>query len=81
MVIDNLQKRHLVRRERDPSDRRYVIIHLTEAGQQLISGLFPQHVSHVVREIGVLSPAEQAQLEQLLKKLGLGEQTANGSHP
>ena len=36
MVIDNLEKRRLVRRKRDTSDRRIFIVHLTGEGQKLI---------------------------------------------
>lgn len=74
MVIDNLEKRGLVERERDPSDRRCVIVHLTDAGRQLISNIFPRHVTHVLREIGALNADEQARLASLLKKLGLGHE-------
>src|SRR5512139_2869528 len=41
MVIDNLEKRALVRRERGKEDRRYFTVHLTGAGKKLISDFFP----------------------------------------
>jgi len=72
MVIDNLAKRNLVRRERDKKDRRMVFVHLTDAGKKLIEELFPEHVAIVEREIGVLSPDEQDQLQALCRKVGLG---------
>ncbi len=72
LVIDNLVKRRLVERERDPADRRCVIIHLTETGHNLIHDIFPRHVKTVVEEIGLLSLEEQAQLAALCRKLGLG---------
>jgi len=73
LVIDNLEKRGLVERERDPSDRRCVLIHLTDAGHQLIHNFFPRHVAAVVQTLGVLSLEEQAQLAALCKKLGLAQ--------
>jgi len=76
LVIDNLQKRGLVERQRDPNDRRCVFIQLTEAGQALISKIFPRHVQHVVREISALTLEEQAQLAALCKKLGLAQDVA-----
>ena len=72
MVIDNLAKRDLVRRERDKQDRRMVFVHLTDAGKKRIEELFPKHVAIVEREIGVLSPDEQDQLQALCRKVGLG---------
>lgn len=72
MVIDNLAKRDLVRRERDKQDRRMVFVHLTDAGKKLIGELFPKHVAIVEREIGVLSPDEQDELQALCRKVGLG---------
>jgi MarR family 2-MHQ and catechol resistance regulon transcriptional repressor len=71
MVIDNLEKRELVRRERNQADRRFFIIHLTDEGKKLISGIFPSHAAEIARELDVLSPTEQQTLGRLCKKLGL----------
>lgn len=70
MVIDNLEKRSLVRRERGVEDRRVVIVHLTDSGRRAISRLFPKHVDRIVAELSVLTPAEQDELGRLCKKLG-----------
>ena len=72
LVIDNLAKRNLVRRERDPNDRRCYLIHLTDEGQALINEIFSRHVEIVKREIGVLTLEEQNQLARLCRKIGLG---------
>src|SRR5438046_9860444 len=44
-VVDNLERRRLVRRERRGDDRRHVTVHLTSAGRRPISRVFPAHVS------------------------------------
>ena len=77
LVIDNLEKRGLVTRERDPEDRRCITIDLTGSGRELIEQLFPRHVAIVVREIGVLTRAEQSQLAALCRKLGLAKLVAD----
>ena len=71
MVIDNLEKRKLVRRVRNQADRRFFIIHLTDQGKKLISSIFPSHAVEITRELDVLTPAEQQILGRLCKKLGL----------
>lgn len=76
LVVDNLVKRGLVERRRDTADRRYVIIHLTAKGRNLVCDIFPRHVEIVVSEIGVLDAAEQAQLAALCRKVGLKEEDA-----
>lgn len=73
LVIDNLEKRGLVRRERGKEDRRYFTVHLTEAGEKLISEFFPAHAARITAEMSVLTPPEQEQLGRLCKKLGLGK--------
>jgi MarR family 2-MHQ and catechol resistance regulon transcriptional repressor len=73
LVIDNLVKRGLVERVRDHVDRRYITVCLSEAGCRLIEDIFPQHVGHVVKTIGVLAPEEQRQLAALCRKLGLAQ--------
>ena len=73
LVIDNLCKRGLVARCRNENDRRYITVSLTETGQKLICDYFPEHVKGILEEISVLTPAEQAEMQRLCKKLGLGK--------
>lgn len=75
MVVDNLEKRDLVRRERSSADRRYITVHLTDAGRRLFEEIFPTHVAAVVREMEVLTPEEQALLGRLCKSVGKGIRT------
>jgi MarR family 2-MHQ and catechol resistance regulon transcriptional repressor len=77
MVVDNLERRRLVRRERGGGDRRVVTAHLTDAGRRVIRSLFPRHVAGILREIAVLTPAEQAELGRLCRKLGKRELHSN----
>ena len=71
MVIDNLEKRKLVKRKRNQEDRRSFIIHLTDEGQNLISNIFPSHAEVIANEMDVLTAEEQQTLGSLCKKLGM----------
>ena len=71
-IISNLTERDLVERRRDPEDRRYVKVHLTEAGESLIADIFPEHVERIVEVFDVLDDEEIETFSQLCKKLGLG---------
>jgi len=73
MVIDNLERRGLVRRERAAEDRRYITINLTEKGTWLIADLFPRHAASITDEMDVLTEEEQSELGRLCRKLGLRE--------
>jgi MarR family transcriptional regulator, 2-MHQ and catechol-resistance regulon repressor len=73
MVVDNLEKRGLVRRERQESDRRLVVVHLTRSGRALIERIFPAHVAAIEKAMSPLGAAEQEDLGRLCKKLGLGQ--------
>jgi MarR family 2-MHQ and catechol resistance regulon transcriptional repressor len=73
MVIDNLEKHGLVRRERQEDDRRMIVIHLSPKGRKLIERVFPQHAKEIVREMSNLTPNEQKDLRRLCRKLGRGE--------
>jgi MarR family 2-MHQ and catechol resistance regulon transcriptional repressor len=72
MVVDNLEKRGLVRRERNSDDRRFMHVHMTEEGRGLFEKIFPRHVMGIVEEMGVLSPEEQEQFGALCRRLGRG---------
>ncbi len=47
-VIDNLERRGLVRRERSREDRRVVMVHITDEGDGLVISVFPGHVEALV---------------------------------
>jgi len=72
VVVDNLEKLGLVRRERDCRDRRIIQVHLTPAGEEKITALFPQHAQAVAHEFAVLTEKEQALLGDLLRRVGKG---------
>jgi MarR family 2-MHQ and catechol resistance regulon transcriptional repressor len=79
MVIDNLEKRSLVRRERAAEDRRYLTVHLTDEGQLLIAQVFRRVQAAIVEEMGILKEAEQEELGRLCRILGLKERGKAGS--
>lgn len=72
MVIDNLERDGLVTRERDPNDRRVMMVNLTERGEALIREIMPGHARGVQELFSVLDTEELAQLSHLTRKLGLG---------
>ncbi len=73
-VIDNLEKRGLVKRERSDVDRRYITLHITVQGAELVRRIFPVHLKGVVESFQCLTKSEQQTLGSLCKKLGLSHQ-------
>jgi MarR family transcriptional regulator, 2-MHQ and catechol-resistance regulon repressor len=71
MVIDNLEKRGLARRQRKEDDRRYYTVQLTPEGRKLIGSIFPRHAAKIVEEMKVLNSVEQESLGHLCRRLGL----------
>ena len=72
-VVDNLEVRGLVRRERRGDDRRQVTVHLSPEGRRLITKVFPNHVRAIVEAFSALTSGEQETLSRLAKKLGLSQ--------
>ena len=70
VVIDNLEKRALIKRETDAEDRRCIMVHLTDAGRKLITEYFPHHAEVIEQLMSRLNPKEHQQLGRLLRKLG-----------
>ncbi len=70
LVIDNLEKRGLARRERSAEDRRFIRVHLTDEGERLIRRVFPVHADAITRQLAVLTQEEQRALGNLCRKLG-----------
>jgi DNA-binding MarR family transcriptional regulator len=68
-LVDNLEKDGLVERIADPSDRRSVQAHLTEAGRHKIAGLFGEGLRRQVPLTEGFSKEELAQLRHLCLRL------------
>jgi len=71
LVVDNLEKAGHVVRERDPADRRFVVVKLTERGARFVGEVYPSIVARVTQELGRLSATEILDLGRLCKKVGL----------
>ena len=69
-VVDNLEKRALVKRHRGKNDRRNFEIHLTKKGEKLITKILPRYVKVIKDELSILSPEESEALQRLCKKIG-----------
>jgi MarR family 2-MHQ and catechol resistance regulon transcriptional repressor len=70
-VVDQLERRGLVQRERRRDDRRMVYASLTPKGRELLDEIFPRHARFVATLFDALEDTEQQELARLLKKLGL----------
>ena len=68
-VIDNLEKRELVKRVREVKDRRYFQVVLTPEGEKLIRRIFPTHVKRVQQVMDLLTTEEQEEFKRLCQKL------------
>ncbi len=69
-VLDNLERRELIRRARSTEDRRCVSVSLTPKGKNLIGRVFPAHAGRIADAMGALGAAEQNELGRLCRKLG-----------
>ncbi|AVP83943.1 MarR family winged helix-turn-helix transcriptional regulator [Aeromonas hydrophila] len=66
--LDKLAERGLVERQAAPSDRRSLLVCLTDAGRELVDRAVERHVANERRLLAPLTLAEQDQLAALLKR-------------
>ncbi|MGI8632585.1 MAG: MarR family winged helix-turn-helix transcriptional regulator, partial [Solirubrobacterales bacterium] len=68
-VLDTLVARGLALRSRHPSDRRAVVVELTEAGRAVVARAFPAHTDRVRQAFDRLEDDEKRQLASICRKL------------
>jgi DNA-binding MarR family transcriptional regulator len=68
-LIDQLEARGLVQRERSREDRRAVQLRLTDAGEATLTSLLPKVVNKLNFALRDFTRAEAAELHRLLTKL------------
>lgn len=71
-LLDGLEREGLVERKAHPSDRRMLVIHLTDKGKTLIESVLPDHFCRTKGLTANLSPTEKKEFIKLLKKLRSG---------
>jgi DNA-binding MarR family transcriptional regulator len=79
--LDKLERSGLVHRERDPADRRGVLLGLTDTGRERLNSAIEYAAEEERDLLGALSPAERDQLNKLLAKLLAGLQSELGPAP
>jgi DNA-binding MarR family transcriptional regulator len=67
--LDRLEQAGLIVRLPDPTDRRGTLVELTPARLQLVDVVVAAHLANERRLLEALSPVEQAQLADLLRRL------------
>ncbi|MDG6907995.1 MAG: MarR family transcriptional regulator [Nitrososphaerota archaeon] len=61
-IVDNLEKRGLVNRKKDPTDRRLVKVELSSSGSSLFKRIYRSHRSQVAKLMEVLDESELSNL-------------------
>lgn len=68
-VVDSLERDDLVRRERDPADRRRYALRITEAGLAALTTLHEGLAEADAKLTSALTPVEQRRLRELLRPI------------
>jgi MarR family transcriptional regulator, 2-MHQ and catechol-resistance regulon repressor len=74
-AVDRLERKGMVERRDNPSDRRARIVHLTAAGSKVIECAFSDHEAAMDHAASGLTAAERKLAVDLLRKLGLTAQS------
>jgi len=67
--VDKLAAKGLVTRETDPSNRRSVLVTLTDRGRRLVDEVLVAHVAREAELLAVLTPRDRQQLARILRNL------------
>ncbi len=80
-LIDELEKKELVRRGHNASDRRSYTLVLTKKGQSITSELIALTQAHEDYICAALAPREREELTRLLRKIATEQSLQPGVHP
>src|SRR6201981_1137029 len=70
VAVDRLYKKGLVSRVESENDRRVRTVSLTEKGRRVFIPIFRRHAALIKRAFQDVSPEEQRQMEEVLKRIG-----------
>ena len=76
-LLDTLERRSLVQRQPHPSDRRGLLVHLTDEGRALVDTFLPQIVAVQTALVAGLSEADRAAAVRLTERLAQAATTVD----
>lgn len=71
-LVERMKKAGLVTREENASDRRVMIVQITQVGDELLGKVLPDHYRRVSQLMSNLNVQERETLQQLLTKVSMG---------
>jgi DNA-binding MarR family transcriptional regulator len=74
-VVDGLERKGFVRRERSPENRRKVWVHLTDAGRAAYAAHLQEHLRMAQVLLSALNADEQQIFLVLMRKIGRAAST------
>ena len=69
-LLDTLERRGLVTRQPDPTDRRKLLIMITQDGKAIVDQFLPEVVALQTAALATLTEAQRRQLVELLATVG-----------
>ena len=73
MVVNNLEKRNLIKKKRNEVDKRIYNIELTREGAKLYEKIFPIFLKAIINEFDKLRRKEHKEFQKCCKKIGLNK--------
>jgi DNA-binding MarR family transcriptional regulator len=80
-LVDDLERRGLAERRRDPSDRRAYTLYLTPSGHELLAELEREAEGREAELLAALNASERSQLISLLQRVAESQGLGAGVHP
>lgn len=68
-MLDRLEEKDLIRRERSTTDRRVVLLHVTDTGQALLPHIVPRVVEVLNQALADFTPDEHELARRLLSRI------------
>ena len=80
-LVDDLERRGLAERRRDPADRRAYTLYLTPSGRDLLADLEREADEREAELLAALNASERSRLVSLLQRVAESQGLAAGVHP
>jgi len=71
MVVNNLERRNLIKKKQNPDDKRIFIIKLKTEGKELYEKVFPKFLKAMMREFEGIKEKEHKEFQKICRRIGL----------